>query len=389
MPTEFDYLVSKDGVQVHRQGRCAVSLLPKADSVVGVIPATDIGWHQLTLPKAPAGKMRAALAGMLEEALLDDTEESHYALPPQPQPGQEAWVAVTQRAWLRAQLDVLESGGVFVDRLVPQSEPSEVPRGHFEHDPDAEQSRALRLIWSRPDGVLVLHPGGTLPRAWLARSEPDATLWTAEPAAVEAAERWLGQSVTVLPRDNAALQATESAWNFRQFDLALRHRGVRAFRDTLRQLSAPAWRPMRWGLIALLVLHVVGLNAWALHRRSEIAQRQREQVTVLQQAFPNVRAVLDAPAQMQREAELMRMQAGKPGDTDLEPMLQAAASAWPAGRPLEGLRYEQGRLTLSSPGLSDEDIATFQASLQPAGWAVDRDGSRLTLRRAALPGGGT
>ena len=43
--------------------------------------------------------------------------------------------------------------------------------------------------------------------------------------------------------------------------------------------------------------------------------------------------MLDAPVQMRRETEALRAAAGKAGDTDLEPMLQAAASAWPPNRP--------------------------------------------------------
>ena len=48
---------------------------------------------------------------------------------------------------------------------------------------------------------------------------------------------------------------------------------------------------------------------------------------------PQVRAVLDAPLQMARENDLLRASAGRPGDTDLEPLLQAAATAQ-HGRPL-------------------------------------------------------
>ena len=36
----------------------------------------------MTLPKAPAGRMRAALGGVLEEQLLEDDDALHLALPP-------------------------------------------------------------------------------------------------------------------------------------------------------------------------------------------------------------------------------------------------------------------------------------------------------------------
>ena len=74
-----------------------------------------------------------------------------------------------------------------------------------------------------------------------------------------------------------------------------------------------------------------------------------------------------------------------PGDTDLEPMLQAVAGAWPQGRPLEGLRFEPGQLTLSVGGWPDEDISELSRQLEPEGWRIERAGPQLTLRRA--PGG--
>lgn len=172
-PAEFDYVLSKDGAMVHSHGRCAPPLLPKAETVVGVVPAADIAWHRLVLPKAPSAKLRAALAGLLEDVLLEDTDDAHYAVAPQALPGQETWIAVTHRAWLRTQLAALEGARVIVDRLVPQAEPVDPPRGHFELDPDADIGHNLRLVWARPDGVMVLRPGGTLVRAWLPQPLPE------------------------------------------------------------------------------------------------------------------------------------------------------------------------------------------------------------------------
>jgi general secretion pathway protein L len=91
----------------------------------------------------------------------------------------------------------------------------------------------------------------------------------------------------------------------------------------------------------------------------------------------------DADAVMQREAQSLRTFAGKPGDTDLEPMLLAAASAWPADRPpVESIRFEPGRLTLSAAGWSDAQIAQFRSLLRPGGWSVEAGEGRLTLSRA-------
>lgn len=382
-PAEFDYVLSRDGVLVGRHGRCAPALMPRADTVVAVAPAVDLAWHRVSLPKAPQARLRAALAGLLEEALLEDLEDTHLAVAPGASATAPTWVVATHRGWLTLQLGALEAAGIVVDRVVPQAEPEDPPRGYFElADPSDEQ--ALRVVWSRPDGVLVLRPAGGLVRHWLNGSgeEPSASLWSAEPAAVAAAEQVLGQPVEVLPRPEAALQAAQSAWNLRQFDLSSRPRGVRALRKAWHTFRGPSWRPVRLGLAALLGVQLVGLNAWAWKQRHDLQALRAEQVALLQSTFPQVRAVLDAPVQMQRETELLRARAGRPGETDLEPMLQAVAGAWPQGRVLEGLRFEPGQLTVAVGDWPDEAVAELARQLEPEGWAVERNGPQVTVRRA-------
>ena len=51
-----------------------------ADELVAVIPALALSWHAVELPKAPAGRMRAALEGLLEEQLLDEPQVVHAAV---------------------------------------------------------------------------------------------------------------------------------------------------------------------------------------------------------------------------------------------------------------------------------------------------------------------
>jgi general secretion pathway protein L len=79
---EYNYVLSPDGLSAGKLGRAATALLPKADSVVAVLADSDVSWHRLTLPKAPAARLRAAVVGVLEEALLDEPELLHFALAP-------------------------------------------------------------------------------------------------------------------------------------------------------------------------------------------------------------------------------------------------------------------------------------------------------------------
>ena len=95
-----------------------------------------------------------------------------------------------------------------------------------------------------------------------------------------------------------------------------------------------------------------------------------------------MRAIIDPPAQMQRETERLRAAAGRAGDGDLEVLLGAAAAAWPDGQgPVQTLRFEGGRLTLAAPGWGEPQLAQFRERLRPAGYSVEMAEGRVTLGR--------
>lgn len=126
---QLPYVLSPDGLQVAAQGQAQPHQLPRADTVVAVLADADVGWQRITLPKAPASRLRAALAGLLEEQLLEDEATLHLALQPQAVVGQPAWVAAVDKRWLQGQLERLEKAGVFVDRVVPASWPGDTAQG--------------------------------------------------------------------------------------------------------------------------------------------------------------------------------------------------------------------------------------------------------------------
>ena len=387
---EYDYWLSRDGYTVQAQGRCTAALLPKADSVTAVIGEGDIAWHRITLPKAPASRLRAALAGVLEEALLDDAEATHLALAPAAVAGQPTWVAAVHRTWLRDALAALERRRVVVDRVVPAVWPDMPASGHFSEGVDTDTDtgggarQEVALTWSHGEGVAMLRLHGGLARAMLPADLPADARWTATPEVATAAERWLGAPVTVASNGERALRATRTLWNLRQFDLAARHRGSRAAGDAWRRWLSPGWRPVRYGLLALLAVQVVGLNAWAWHLRSSLDAQRQTMVALLQTTFPQVSAVLDAPLQMQREVDALRAAAGRPSASDFEPLLLTVAAAWPPSQPpVDNLRYEAGRLTLAANGWNDAEIAQLRSQLQPAGWQVDAAKGRISVIRAA------
>lgn len=391
-PETWRYAYSSDGLQVTQSDAAAAALLPRATRVVLALADGDVAWHRVRVPKAPAARLRAALAGVLEEALLDDDEALHLALGPGAAPGAEGWVAAVHRPWLAGALAALEGAGIVVDQVVALAQPpgagadGGTGEGHFFVAAGEAEDAATRLALVREDGVSVLRLAGGLARALVAAGgAPDGTLrWSATPAAAAAAEQWLGRPVALLGEAERALQAARGGVNLRQFELMPRRRGTLLLRDVARRLLSPEWRPVRWALAALVVVQLVGLNAYAWQQRQAIADKRAAMTALLREAHPGVRAVLDAPLQMQRETERLRATAGRPGDSDLEVLLAAAAAAWPDGQgPVQALRFEAGRLTLAAPGFGEPQLAQFRQRLRGAGFSVELADGRLTVARGA------
>ena len=386
LPQEWSFVLSSDGRTVAQAGQAPLTLLPRADSTVLVLAEADVGWHRVAIPRAPAARLRAALAGVMEESLLDDDDALHLALGPGAAAGREGWVAVTHRPWLQAALAALDGAGRTVEKVLPASAPSaaaaDPARGHF-FVADASDEAVPWLTLARADGVVCLRLAGGLARSLLPAAG-EAVQWTATPAAAAAAEQWLGAPVPLMSDAERALEAARGGANLRQFELAPRHRGSRIFRAGARQFLSREWRPLRVGLVVLAALHLVGLNAYAWQQRAALADKRQAMSELLRATHPGVRTVLDAPLQMQRETERLRAAAGRAGDNDLEVLLAVAASAWPDGLgPVQALRFETGQLILTAPGWAAPQQAQFRERLRSAGFAAEFSDGRLTVTRAA------
>ncbi|TAK79560.1 MAG: general secretion pathway protein GspL [Aquabacterium sp.] len=382
---EITYVLTSDGVNVQRHGAALPSLLPRADTVIAVLPVTEVSWHRLQMPKASGARLRAALAGILEEALLDDPGLLHLALAPQAKAGEQTWVAATRLAPLSERIAALEKAGLPVDRIVPAIWPDDPPSGYFTQAPDDrdELQPTIQLSWSTRDGVATWPAKGGAARALLPDALPPTARFFATPAVAAPAERWLGAPVTLQTEAEHLLQAARSLWDLRQFDLAPSHRGLAVLTDRWRRFVSPDWRPVRWGLGLLVAVQVVGLNLRAWEVDAALRAKQQAMVTLLRETHKDIPAagVLDAPAQMRRANETLRAAAGRAGDEDFEPMLQVAASAWPQGQPVQGLQYESGSLTFSVPDWNPGQLEQFRSALEAAGWKVESKDDRITLMR--------
>jgi general secretion pathway protein L len=413
----LDWVRSPDGRLAAEHGSSAPSLLPVDNDVVLMLPPRAVSWHRVALPKVAAGRLRAALDGMLEDLLLNDPAELHFALEPGSRPGQTLWVAACHKSWLKSWLQVLEAAGRPVSRIVPALWPTSAggehrdETVHWAHDEGDRVWLAtatplgVRCVPLRENGSSSFGPSSTfgtpstfgdstfgglgpatrsasehLPAA----SDPATTHWFADPSITALAEQVCNQRFDLMPPPDWMLGCAQSDWNLAQFDLSL-SAGVRRsqrLRRTLRQWrSAPAWRPARWGLAALVGAQLLGLNAAAWHERSLLSAKQEAVQQTLQTSFPQVTLVLDAPVQMQRELARLQQASGALTPGDLEALLTAIDQAANGESMVpSSIEYTQGEGRFKGWRASEDQVRALQQSLERNGWRVRFDGSEITLR---------
>ena len=253
--------------------------------------------------------------------------------------------------------------------------------------PTPPTAAARRPGWptATPTGVRCVPHGGHLACATSCRRGRDKPRAGAPAPAVAApAERWLGAPVAVRADAEHALQAVRSLWNLRQFDLAARARGSRVVRDNWQRavqpsLAACAHRCAGAGGAAGDRPEPVGLAP--AQRRSSGASRRWSRCC--KAAHPQVRHhARRAGADASRDRQRCAPPPAAPATPTWRPLLAAAAAAWPDGQaPMQTLRFEPGRLTLSAGGWSAEQVERFRARLRSAAGACEATEGRLVLSR--------
>lgn len=349
-----------------------LALLPRASrqtEVVAMVPAAALSWHRVTLPAGlgrSSAKLQAALQGLLEDRLLQEPAQVHLALAPQWTAGTPTWVAACDKVWLQTHLQALNEAGLPVQRIVPEfAPPISGQSGHALGD------EASGWLWccDAEHGVSgwPVATDAQPPSQWLA----GVTL-QAEPGLVRWAQARLGEGQVVLVNHAHHWHAAaRGSWNLAQFELQTgartrRLQGLRRALDTL--VRHPQWQAARWGLAVLLLGQLVGLQAWAWMTRQQWQAEQERWTQILQQSFPKVSVVVDAPLQMAREVARLRQASGQLTPQDFESQLQALGKALPVGvaAPTR-LDYQNGQLQWPALSLTAEQQSAFAQALQGQG----------------------
>lgn len=398
--TTYDYVLSPDGRTPGPHANAPAHLLPTTAGATGelvaMVPVQALSWHRVEFPKGTLGKsllggtgqaarLQAVLEGLLEDRVLDETAELHFALAPDAQDGAANWVAACDRAWLRAALQPLEDAKRAVTRIVPECSP-------------AANGPALQALGTPEQAWLVAHSeagvtvlplsAASLALARQLHTLADDTPVAAEPAVAALAEQALGQPVALRQGPQRWLDAAQARWDLAQFEFTSSSRS-RAFKRLVAQWReawhAPRWRPARWGVAALVAVQLAGLNAWAWKERAALDDKRNAIRTALTQTFPDVKVVVDAPVQMERGLAQLRQNSGAPSGRDFENLLsatgQAVSQGVPAAAPPLGLEFSPGELRLRGLGLPDEQANALRTQLRALGYGARTEGDRLVIQQ--------
>jgi len=392
---QYAFALSLDGQAIARHAAAPAAELPvagRAVEVVAVVPSQALSWHRITLPAGIAvgtrnatTRLRSVVEGLVEEHLLDEPDELHFALQPGARAGESAWVAVCDRAWLRSHLQALEGVDRRVDRIVAQVAPAQEDAPPQLWAVGTPESAWLLATGVRPDQGVACAPLGSEGLALL--GVPDDLPVDAAPAVSALAER-LQRPVRLSATAERLLEATRSPWDLAQFDLAVggRSHALRRVAAAFQAFArAPQWRAARWALGVLVVAQLAGLNAWAWKERQALAAKQAAVRASLLQAFPRIQLVVDAPTQMEREVAQLRQRTGSLSAQALEPMLSAAGQALPPGLRPQAIEYVDQELRLRGLNLDAATQQQLQSKLAAQGYAARVDAQGLVLHAKEQP----
>lgn len=429
---ECDYVLSHDGQRIALQGRSALALLPmqktRDTEVVAVLPASALSWHKVALPQRVAAsvlssrsepaRVRAVLSGAMEDVLLDEPEQLHFAVFAHSASADAdqryVRVAVCQRAALQSALQALETAGYAADRIVAECPPlADTTPGCAvwvtrSDDEDASPARmllrtehsvvALPLDASTAALAQSLHQAMASPTAAhdataLSSSPPPSPPppaipsspldLQAEPAVLALAEQAFGQAVQAVSPAQRLLHAAHSTLNLAQLDFSASRQG-RWRKNLLRAwqtlLQAPPWRPVRWGLCALVLVHLVALNALAYKEQSLLREQRNALRSMLLESFPHIPLVVDAPAQMRREVALLAQSRGVVAQADVAQVLMVLGATPLEGATVTTIDLSNDEVRLQATGLNASTTERLRSALAQRGFSVRIAGNQITVQ---------
>ncbi|QEZ48149.1 type II secretion system protein GspL [Cupriavidus oxalaticus] len=408
--------------EVLREGHARIADLPAAERLVLILAASDVLLTTAAVPPLPPARLKQALPNLIEDALASDAQPCHIGVGPALDGSaairgpRRRLLMVADRAWLRAVLDAfaehrhrrrhvlpaqlcvpLAAAGAPITEppiteapgaeptlrpaeeavpdepatLVVESAASALADGGGLLDSATEPAAALASQWqltvrtgAHAGYGLVL--GGDALAAWQALA-PDGT-WYADAAAAAAAPipalRGAARAGWPLWIEGAQACLREPALDLAQFEFA---------QGRADRWNLAAWRVPLALLAGIVLVQVLGMNIHWLLLRNEQQRVEAAQQQALRSAFPQTQAILDAPLQMRRQVEQLRIASGRSTPEDFLPLADRFAQAARRLPPdaLQALEYRGRMLVVTlKPGT---DIAGLRNAARQAGLQMEED----------------
>lgn len=411
----YNYAQATEDMVLTKHAGAPLTLLPsvvKTSQVLLIVPIHMLSWHIVALPRGVgpySPRLRAVLDSLLEEHLLDEPDQVHLALAPGPLAAnlvpagstivdktERYWVAACDKSWLRSHIHALESVGIEVGRIVPEFDPNPL----LGADPVklhllGEIAQPMLVATGSAVAGVVLLPMTDLQNTPVLQLLPAAgtnravgrQMVFAEPALAAMAENLFGNPVSIKSRQQRWLESCGSSWELAQFDLVStgRTRLFKRISEAARQwLYTPQWRLVRWGLAGLLVVNLLGLNVSAWKERST-QQAQRTAIRdTLTQTFPQVKVIIDAPLQMQREVAVLRQASGAASTNGLEAVLAVIGNTPLAAKGPSALEMSNGNITIKGLELSAQAASGLSTQLKALSYDASINGDVLRITAARL-----
>jgi general secretion pathway protein L len=354
-----------DAAGYAERGDATVALLPKADRIELVLDGADVYSAAVDAPNISGAKLQQALPNLLEDRLLTEPADCHFAIGPR---GAKLPVAVVSRALLTRALDLL-------------TENQRAPRAAYAdlYTVPAPAPGTLNVRVGRGRGVarLGLHEGVTfdfddaVPAMLLLAVRRSGAkrvqAYGTDAARLAALADQLGVPVEAMGR--APLPSADDAIDLLQGGFATAGLLPGLPRITAKSLRTPAI----WLGIALATW-IVGLNAYWFKLQHEQDATLQTMQTAFKSAFPN----LDpdpglAVEQARRELRTLRSRVGQASAGDFS-ALNAQAAQLLAGAPLgivSNVDYKDGVLRVKFNANADATLQNqMRAQAAPLGLSL-------------------
>ena len=366
------------------RGEAPLSLLPRARETDLVFDCGDVFMTVIDAPRLAEARLRQALPNLLEDRLLGNPADSHFAFDAtrgngKAEPGRLP-VAVIDRGLLTRAIDVMG------DRQRLRAAYSEIhllpTPAEGELTVRAEHGRAVARSGAYEGFAFDLGEPDSVPSALLLavrqRGIQRIRAFGSDAARLAALAAPLGVAVDASGQDLDAA-ATAGAVNLLQ--------GAFAPRGSLGSFAAQRIGPAQikalavWGVVAAATF-IGGLNLYWLKLSSEEKALRGGMEAAFRSAFPQANAVVDPVLQTRRELGALRARAGVASTNDFSVLGTQAGqilSMGPMGT-LASLDYRDGALRLkfkpgSAPDTNLQNMMRARAVQVGLALQFDADGS--------------